>query len=80
MDSFILERSELQLRLKVLICVSGILGLKVVVPECVGLSPLVLPLLGLIVAEAALGCGLWLRHGGHISVHIVHPSPDLLHI
>ena len=52
----------------------------VAVPERVGLSPLVLPLLGLVVAETALGCGLRLRHGGHLSVHIVHSSPDLLHI
>ena len=49
-------------------------------PECVRLPPLVLALLGLVVAEAPLGSGLGLRHGGHISVHIVHSSPDLLHV
>ena len=52
----------------------------VAVPERVGLSPLVLPLLGLVVTETPLGCGLRLRHGGHLSVHIVHPGPDPLNI
>ena len=53
---------------------------KIVLPERVGLPPLVLPLLGLVVAQTPLGCGLRLWHGGHVSVHIVHTRPDLFNI
>ena len=50
------------------------------IPEGLRLPPLVLSLLGLVVAEAALGRGLRLRHGGHPAVHVVHPGEYLLSI